>query len=231
MTTPPDIPKKEIRERCAKLLQAAEQEARRLQHAYIGVEHLFMAMTRREDGPTFALLRRAGFNPRQVRADIRREIGMGDSVVSETGLLPLTPRMEIVLAIAIANMEDSLSTSQVEEKQALIAILQEGESIPVRKLFDLGFNVNYWLQRLLTEQYERSLDQPLPDDGLLFEVDLDKLDSEEALAIDDQDDFLQPETARERGMPTPLLDKYGRDLTALAAEGKIGPAIAREREI
>ncbi len=231
MTTPPDIPEKEIRERCARLLRAAEEEALRLQHNYIGVEHLFMALTRHEDGPTFALLRRAGFNPRQVRADIRREIGMGDGAGMESRPLPLTPRMEIVLSIAIANAENAPGAAQVDEKQALIAILQEGESVPVRKLFDLGFNVNYWLQRLLTEQYERSLDQPLPDDDLLFEVDLDGFDSDEMLAVRDDDDAPQPEAARERSLPTPLLDKYGRDLTALAAEGKIGPAIAREREI
>lgn len=230
MTTPPDIPEKEIRARCAGLLNAASDEARRLQHAYLGVEHLFMAMTRREDGPTFALLRRAGFNPRQVRADVRREIGTGES--GDDGPLPLTPRAEIILSIAVFNADrDAETGAELDERQVLLAILQEGESIPVRKLIELGFNVNYWLQRLLTEAYEKDLSQPLPDDPLLFSSEFDALDSDELLAIANDDPFPRPESARERGAPTPLLDKYGRDLTALAAQGKIGPAIAREREI
>src|SRR3954467_7997246 len=75
VTPPPDIPEKEIRKRCAWLLSAAAEEARRLGHNYVGTEHIFIAATKLEDGATGALLRRAGLNPRQVRNEIRREIG------------------------------------------------------------------------------------------------------------------------------------------------------------
>ena len=42
VTPPPDIPEKEIRKRCAGLLNAAAEEARRLGHNYIGTEHMFI---------------------------------------------------------------------------------------------------------------------------------------------------------------------------------------------
>ena len=152
MTPSPDIPENEIRERCGKLLSAASEEARRLGHNYVGVEHLFIAVTRIEDGPTCRLLRRANLSPRHVRNEIRREIGTSEDKISE--VLPLTPRTEIVLSLAIflAQQEDK---KNVEELHMLMALLQEGEGVPVRKLIDLGFDLNFWLQKLILDQQEK----------------------------------------------------------------------------
>ena len=83
MTPHPDIPEKEIRERCSVLLVAATDEARRLNHNYIGTEHLFMAATKNEHGPTSNLLKRAGMNPRHVRNEIRRDVGKGEGELDE----------------------------------------------------------------------------------------------------------------------------------------------------
>lgn len=227
MTTPPDIPEKEIRARCARLLSAAAEEARRLGHNYIGTEHLFIAMTKIEDGAAPLLLRRAGFSPRQVRSEIRREIGTGEGTLDD--VLPLTPRsaMVLTLAIFIADREDVV---EVEDRHVLLALLQEGEGVPVRKLVELGFNVNLWLQRLLAEEYEKDLARAPDDDDHFFPIaDIpveDDFPSDEIFV-----DSAEAERRSGGRMPTPLLDKYGRDLTAQAAEGKIGPAIAREKEI
>ena len=98
MTPSPDIPEKEIRQKCTSLLSGSADEARRLGHNYVGTEHLFIAATR-EDGPTSQLLKRAGFDPRQVRNEIRREIGTADGPMGD--VLPLTPRTAMVLSLAI----------------------------------------------------------------------------------------------------------------------------------
>ncbi|MFN8451354.1 MAG: Clp protease N-terminal domain-containing protein [Anaerolineae bacterium] len=169
MTPPPDIPEKEIRNRCAGLLSAAAEEAQRLGHNYIGTEHIFIAATKNEEGPTAGLLRRAGLNPRQVRNEIRREIGTGEGLLDE--VLPLTPRAEMVLSLAIF-MADREESEDVEESHVLLALLQEGEGVPIRKLIEMGFNVNLWLQRLLNEAYEKDLASP--DENDLFHLsDLD----------------------------------------------------------
>ncbi|MBK8024782.1 MAG: ATP-dependent Clp protease ATP-binding subunit [Chloroflexi bacterium] len=228
MTQPPEFPEKEIRRRCTGLLSAAAEEARRLSHNYIGVEHLFIAMTKSEGGVAPSLLDRAGLNPRSVRNEIRREIGTGEGSLEE--VLPLTPRAMMVLSLAIflAERDDA---EDVTDDHILLAILQEGESVPVRKLIELGFNVNLWLQKMLSEAFEvERLEEEEGDEESLFHFsELDDFHS---------DDFLPDVPVRERGStgrlggsPTPLLDKYGRDLTAQAAEGKIGPAIARDAEI
>lgn len=227
LTPHPDIPEKEIRERCSTLLSAAAEEARRLNHNYIGTEHLFIAVTKNENGPTANLLKRAGMNPREVRNEIRREIGNGEGPMGM--VLPLTPRTEMVLSLAIFLAERE-EMEEIDEAHLLLAMMQEGEGVPIRKLIEMGFNINLWLQRLLTEAYEKELSSPMVPDEYKF-GDLD-----DDFSLDDSDDvFDRPSTsprAPSSGRtPTPLLDKYGRDLTAQASNGKLGPAIAREREI
>lgn len=225
MTPSPDIPEKEIRERCAQLLTGAAEEARRLGHNYVGTEHLFIAATRNENGPTVNLLRRAGLNPREVRNEIRREIGTGEGPQVE--VLPLTPRSEMVLSLAIFLAEQE-EESQVEENHLLMALLQEGEGVPIRKLVDMGFDLNHWLQRLIAEEQDE-LPPILDDDSNLF----DFLDSDSDFDLPQPGFFARRRFDPDGDMraPTPLLDKYGRDLTAQAAAGKVGPAIARENEI
>ncbi|MBI5668309.1 MAG: ATP-dependent Clp protease ATP-binding subunit [Chloroflexi bacterium] len=229
MTPSPDIPENELRERCAGLLARAAEESRRQGHNYIGVEHLFMACTRNEDGPTSRLLKRAGFSPRQVRTEIRREVGTGDSKFDQ--VLPLTPRTEMILALAVFLAErDEDAGDEIDEAHLLMAILQEGESIPIRKLMDMGFDLNLWLQRLLLEaQIQEQPPDPLAENPFNFPKPDDDFNFDHFM----ESDAFSSELSSESGVriPTPLLDKYGRDLTAQAAAGKIGPAIAREREI
>jgi ATP-dependent Clp protease ATP-binding subunit ClpC len=227
LTPSPDIPEKEIRERCGGLLTIAAEEARRLGHNYIGTEHLFIAVTRNEDGPTCDLLRRADLNPRQVRNEIRREIGTADGPVDE--ILRLTPRSAMVLSLGIFLAEQE-HIQEVEEKHLLMALLQEGEGVPVRKLVDMGFDLNRWLQQLITEQQEDFSPMSSHDDDL----DPWDNDNDSDLGLDFSDSDLMPSRSRLDGGTspmTPLLDRYGRDLTAQAAAGKISEAVARETEI
>jgi ATP-dependent Clp protease ATP-binding subunit ClpC len=228
LTPSPDIPEKEIRERCATMLALAAEEARKLGHNYIGVEHLFMATTRADGSPTVNLLRRAGLDPRHVRNEIRKEIGTGDGKLAQ--VLPLTPRTEIILALGIflSERDDDADEDEIDDMHLLMAILQEGESIPVRKLMDMGFDLNGWLQRLLLETHTiRDVPNDIAHDSDLFNFPhiSDEFNFDSGSMSDDE------ESKSDIRMPTPLLDKYGRDLTAQANGGKIGPAIAREREI
>lgn len=226
MNPQPNFPEKEIRKRCAWLLSAAADEARRLGHNYTGIEHCFIAMTKVDDGPTANLLRRAGLSPRMVRHELRKEVGTGEGTLDET--LPMTPRTYMVMSMALdlASREEE----DIDEAHVLLSIMQEGESVPVRKLIELGFDVNEWLHRLLSEAYQEELQNPGEiDSAMLRFPDLDDDDFPSDEIILDSSDY-RSRTSNGR-VPTPLLDKYGRDLTAQAAEGKVGPAIAREKEI
>jgi ATP-dependent Clp protease ATP-binding subunit ClpC len=233
LTPSPDIPEKEIRERCADLLSAAAREARRLKHNYLGAEHLFIAAARNDNGPTAVLLKRAGLDPVTVRNEIRQEIGTGEGEVGE--VLPLTPRAGIILSLAIffAERDDE---DDVSESHLLMAILQEGESVPIRKLMELGFDVNHWTEKLIEESQRKDNNEaPLPlrrsaDDSNSSMFDFSDI-SDDFDFDDDSDASSVRDSDSDNRMPTPLLDKYGRDLTAQATQNKLSPAIARDREI
>jgi ATP-dependent Clp protease ATP-binding subunit ClpC len=217
--TPYDMSETEIRKLCRYLLRNAEDEASRLKHNYIGTEHLFNGLTRIHGGMTVRMLVESGLDVREVRNAIRKEVGMGDDVLPE--LLPFTPRAYHVLAQAVY-LADDLGDTEVSEEQLLLSLLQEGEGVAVRKLIQMGVNVPYWID-FLTERLQ--LDDPFAlelgsDDGSDRYLDLD-------------DDFLDDDPSSEpyTSLPTPLLDKYGRDLTEQARLGKIHEAIGRDSEI
>lgn len=210
--SPLDISEQEIRKRCGPLLEGAIQEASRLRHNFIGTEHLFNAMTQVPGSMAARLLIEAGLEPREVRNLIRREVGAGDDAVSDWP--PLTPRTHRVLAMAVY-LADDAGDRFVSEQQALIALLQEGEGVAARVLARQGISLAAWIERLLEEME----DEEDAFDEFLF----DDFDSVAELNDEDGD--------AERRMPTPLLDKYGRDLTEQVRQGKIGPAIGREMEI
>jgi ATP-dependent Clp protease ATP-binding subunit ClpC len=212
--SPLDISEQEIRKRCGPLLEGAIQEAIRLRHNYIGTEHLFNALTRLPHSFTAQLLVEAGLEPRLIRNLIRREVGAGDDAVSEWP--PLTPRAHRVLAMAVY-LADDADERFVSEPHVLIALLQEGEGVAARVLARQGIDLSAWIERLLVEIDSNADDF---DDGLFGDLDT---------FLDDSEDEAQPESGRH--MPTPLLDRYGRDLTEQARQGKIGPAIGREMEI
>ncbi|NLE51234.1 MAG: ATP-dependent Clp protease ATP-binding subunit [Chloroflexi bacterium] len=214
--SPLDISEQEIRKRCGPLLEGAIEEATRLRHNFIGTEHVFNALTRIPGSPATRMLMEIGLEPREVRNAIRREVGAGDDMVSD--FPPLTPRAHRVLAMAVY-LADDAGDRFVSEEQLLLALLQEGEGIAARKLNAMGVDIVEWIERLLSD-----LDDDGDDDDDFEEFLFADMDSVMEVLADDASDS----THR---MPTPLLDKYGRDLTEQAREAKIGPAIGRDKEI
>lgn len=243
MNDTPDFPEHELRERCRTILTLASEEARRMAHDYVGVEHVFIALTREEDSLTSSLLLKAGHNPREVRSQIRAEVKQGDGTIDRE--LPMTHRLQVVLSLALLFAESD-RVFQPSEQHLLMAMLQEGESLPVRKLVDLGFDVNFWLNDLIakaSEEAAKSSDASDLVDRMIRRI-REPEDDIDALFDSNDDDFdffdndIHPpsnpfglRTPDSRSSTTPLLDKYGRDLNAQAKLGKIGPAVAREAEI
>ncbi len=206
MTLPPEISEQEIRERCQHLLSLATDEAIRLEHNYIGTEHLFIALTKIEGGRTRRLLTDAGLDPAAVRLAVREAAGRGSDHPTEP--IPLTPRSRLVLSLAIYAADDE-DEDAVTEEHLLLALLKEGEGVAVRCLAALGFDLTYWTNLLIREAEARR----------------------EAGVLEVAGEEVRRPTEVLRHAPTPLLDKFGRDLVAQAWAGKIGPAIGREQEI
>ncbi len=214
MSSPLHISEAEIRERCATLLNGAMEEAARLHHNYIGTEHLYNAITKIEGSIAHRLLEAAGLDPRNVRNEVRREAGAGEDELEDRP--PLTPRANRVLAMAIYFADDHNDDS-VTDVHLLLALLQEGQGVAARKLRAMHIDADRWIE--------------------LIESELNRSTSNRIVMVDEEIErgilLVAPNAAPDHPsrMPTPLLDKYGRDLTELARRGKLSQAIGREREI
>src|SRR5260221_6156115 len=144
---------------------------------------------------------------RKVRNEIRKEAGPGEDEPEDAP--PFTPRAHRVLAMSVYHADD-YSAEQVQEPHLLLALLQEGEGVAVRKLTGLGISIDIWMEMILD--------------------DLERVKSNGESVLS-QSGSAEADPSKPTRLPTPLLDKYGRDLTELARKDKISRAIGREREI
>lgn len=119
------------------ILDIARQEAVELKHYYVGVEHLFVALTRLKGGVTSEVLEQKGLLGYFLDHISREAFGRGD----EQRYWPdfrTTPRTEYVLNNAYDAIE---SGTNPEDRALLLAILDEGDSLPIRILEELGADI------------------------------------------------------------------------------------------
>lgn len=110
----------------------ARDESAKLQHFYIGVEHLFIALTRLDGGITPEALQQIGISPRYLRYTLRDLAGRGEERRSWVGYR-VTPRATRVLERARGFLTQGIAPA---ERALLLAILDEGQSIPIRALIE-----------------------------------------------------------------------------------------------
>ena len=116
-------------------LQGAEEEARRLQHGYIGTEHLLLGLLRREDGVTAQLLTGLGVELGKVRSAVELVIGRGEQPA--TGTMHPTPRTKKVLTLA-AEEAQRLGRDAVDTPHLLLGLVREGQGVAAGVLESLG---------------------------------------------------------------------------------------------
>ena len=116
------------------LLARAQTEARELGDAYVGTEHLLLALYDADDAASRAL-RTLGLAADEVRREVELEVGR--SAAASGGSIPLTPRakkvLELALREALAQAHD-----RIEPEHVLIAIAREGEGVASRILSSRG---------------------------------------------------------------------------------------------
>ncbi len=115
----------------------ARLESAKMQHFYVGVEHLFIALTKLDGGLTSDILEQIAQSPRYLRYATRELTGHGDGRRYWPGYRN-TPRADIVLARAQELIDSGV---EPEERALLLAILQEGDNIPVRVLREAEVNI------------------------------------------------------------------------------------------
>lgn len=112
------------------IMVLARKESAHAGHFYIGVEHLFIALTRLEGGVTVSVLEEQGIAPRFVRYMLRQELGQGDNRRFWPGFRE-TPRLHAVLQIS-RELAEEKNRTDASERDLLLGILREGEGLPCR---------------------------------------------------------------------------------------------------
>jgi ATP-dependent Clp protease ATP-binding subunit ClpA len=102
----------------------AQEEARRLDHNYIGTEHILLGIAREDQGLAAATLAAMGLNPADLRQEIEALTGRGDS--SPSGHIPFTPRAKKSLELALRESVQ-LGSGYIGTEHLLLGVIREGE--------------------------------------------------------------------------------------------------------
>ncbi|NUN92547.1 MAG: ATP-dependent Clp protease ATP-binding subunit [Verrucomicrobiae bacterium] len=195
--------------RAQQVLALARKEADRFNHNYVGTEHLLLGIIKLGQGVAVSVFSRLGLELETVRMEVEKQVGTGpDQKV--LGNIPYTPRVKKVLALA-GKEAKALNHSYVGTEHILLGLLKEGDGVAARVLKSLGVDIDRTRQEILKE-----LDPNLRGESAS--------EGEEPVAAGKQE-------ARKGEAKTPALRAFGRDLTELAAQGKLDPVIGRQNEI
>jgi ATP-dependent Clp protease ATP-binding subunit ClpC len=197
-------------ERARQVVVLAQEEARTLKHNYIGTEHILLGLLREEEGLAARVLESLDITVERVRAQVVRIVGSGEEVTS--GQIPFTPRAKKVLELALREAL-SLGHNYIGTEHILLGLVRENEGVAARILLD-------------------------------FDADSEKIRNEVIRMLSGpggrRSGAGQGSGTGSSGTPSgqgegkkssKLLDQFGRNLTKLAAEGKLDPVVGRETEI
>ena len=122
-------------ERARQVVVLAQDEARALEHNYIGTEHILLGLLREEEGLAARVLESLDITVEEVRAQVARIVGQGDEVT--TGQIPFTPRAKKVLELALREAL-SIGHNYIGTEHLLLALVRENQGVAARILRDFG---------------------------------------------------------------------------------------------
>jgi ATP-dependent Clp protease ATP-binding subunit ClpC len=198
----------------------AQEEARKLNHNYIGTEHILLGLIREGEGVAAKTLESLGISLEAVRQQVEKIIGRGQQAPS--GHIPITPRAKKVLELSLREAK-ALGHNYIGTEHILLGLIREGSGVAAQVLVKLGADLNRTRQQVVQLLHgHRGEDvtgkgPPPPDDAL---TRVDSLDRRLA-AIErwvglrpEPDDDLDQEIARVRGEKEAAIS--GQDFEAAA---------------
>jgi ATP-dependent Clp protease ATP-binding subunit ClpA len=125
-------------ERARRAVELTQEEARQLNHNYIGTEHVLLGLLREGEGIAARALRSFGVTHEAVRAQVEEIIGRGDTAPS--GHIPFTPRAKKVLELSLREAL-RLGHNYIGTEHVLLGLLREGEGLAAQVLVKLGVDL------------------------------------------------------------------------------------------
>ncbi len=188
-------------DRARRVVVLAQEEARMLNHNYIGTEHILLGLIHEGEGVAAKALESLGISLEGVRQQVEEIIGQGQQAPS--GHIPFTPRAKKVLELSLREALQ-LGHNYIGTEHILLGLIREGEGVAAQVLVKLGADLNRVRQQVIQLLSGYQGKEPAgagagPGEGT-------------------------PSTSL-------VLDQFGRNLTQAAREGKLDPVIGREKEI
>ena len=188
-------------DRARRVVVLAQEEARMLNHNYIGTEHILLGLIHEGEGVAAKALESLGISLEAVRQQVEEIIGQGQQAPS--GHIPFTPRAKKVLELSLREALQ-LGHNYIGTEHILLGLIREGEGVAAQVLVKLGADLNRVRQQVIQLLSGYQGKEPAAAGGGPAEG--------------------TPSTSL-------VLDQFGRNLTAAAREGKLDPVIGREKEI
>src|SRR5688500_10783765 len=193
-------------DRARRVVVLAQEEARMLNHNYIGTEHILLGLIHEGEGVAAKALESLNISLEAVRQ--QGEASIGQRQAAPTGHIPFTPRAKKVLELSLREALQ-LGHNYIGTEHILLGLIREGEGVAAQVLQKLGADLNRVRQQviqLLSGYAGGEPGQPSGKAGVSG-------------------------GPADEGKGSPVLDQFGRNLTQLAREGKLDPVIGRTREI
>ena len=201
-------------DRARRVVVLAQEEARLLNHSYIGTEHILLGLIHEGEGVAAKALETLGISLEAVRAQVEEIIGQGGS--SPSGHIPFTPRAKKVLELSLREALQ-LGHNYIGTEHILLGLIREGEGVAAQVLVKLGADLSRVRQQVIQllsgYQGPQGKTEGAPGGGK-------EAGSERPAKGEDG----------EKGN-SQILDQFGRNLTQLAREKKLDPVIGRAREM
>ena len=206
----------------SEILAFSREEATRLASRSVGPEHLLLGLLRAKDGPVAEVFRRLDINLQSVKTELEMRVREDElQLPIHTSDLVLNDKASNILKLAVLEARIQ-RTTRVDEQHLLLAILHDQVDNGAKIVLEFN-NMNY----------EDVLTMLSVKDGIgLPEEDYEE---EESATGDASNSSASGTTTRtkqkQQKSKTPVIDNFGTDLTAAAAEDKLDPCVGREREI
>jgi hypothetical protein len=133
-------------DRARRVVVLAQEEARHLNHNYIGTEHILLGLIHEGEGVAAKALESLGISLEAVRDQVKEVIGRG--VEAPTGHIPFTPRAKKVLELSLREALQ-LGHNYIGTEHILLGLLREGEGIAAQVLVELGAGLDRVRQQVV----------------------------------------------------------------------------------
>ena len=201
-------------ERVRKVLSMARQEAIRLQHDYVGTEHILLGLIREGEGVAAHVLGNLNVDLDQIHERVDESVRRGKATIA-LGELPYTNPAKKVLEFAMAEARE-LNHSYVGTEHLLLGLLRESKGIAAQVLNSLGVTIKEARSETLK----------------VLGSDVSSGGAPSAGGGGVASPSPNPGPSRsDKKSKTPALDHFCRDLTGLARQGELDPIVGRESEI